>query len=127
MRQPDFDIVVVGAGLVGLAFACAMKNSRYRVLVIDAGEPPNYDDQNFDIRVNSIHLASQAFLDSLGVWPMAVAKRVCPFRLIQVWNSSGGFIEFSAAEVNQAQLGHIVELNVLTSALVERIKNISKH
>ena len=125
MRQPDFDIVVVGAGLVGLAFACAMKNSRYRVLVIDAGEPPNYDDQNFDIRVNSIHLASQAFLDSIGVWPMAVAKRVCPFRLIQVWNSSGGFIEFSAAEVNQAQLGHIVEQNVLTSALVERIKNIS--
>ena len=125
VRQPEFDIVVVGAGLVGLAFACAMKNSSYRVLVIDAGKPPNFDDRNFDVRVNSIHLASQVFLDSLGVWPIAVTKRACPFRIIQVWNSTGGFIEFSAEEVNQTKLGYIVEQNALTSSLVERIKNIS--
>ena len=125
MHQPDFDIVVVGAGLVGLAFACAMKNSSYRVLVIDAGEPPNFDDRNVDIRVNSIHLASQAFLDSLGVWPMAVTKRACPFRTIQVWNSTGGFIEFSAEEVSQTHLGHIVEQNALTSSLAARIKDVS--
>lgn len=124
-RQPDFDIVVVGAGLVGLAFACAMKNSSCRVLVIDAGEPPKFDDQNIDIRVNSIHLASQAFLDYLGVWSIAVEKRACPFRVIQVWNSTGGFIEFSAKEVDQTHLGHIVEQNALTSSLAARIKDVS--
>ena len=125
MHQLDFDIVVVGAGLVGLAFACAMKNSSYRVLVIDAGEPPIFDEQDIDIRVNSIHLASQAFLETLGVWPIAVTKRACPFRIIQVWNSTGGFIEFSAKEVNQTHLGHVVEQNALTSSLVAQIEEIS--
>ncbi len=124
-EQADFDIVVVGAGLVGLAFACAMQDSGYRVLAIDSGDRPRYDPDDTDLRVNSIHLASQAFLTSLGVWEIVTSKRVCPFHTIQVRNSTGGFIEFTAQDVHQTQLGHIVENNVLTTSLVSRIEDVS--
>ena len=126
---PDFDIVVVGAGLVGLAFACSMNASGYRILIVEAGDPPLYDDSQFDVRVNSINLSSERFLDALGVWPLVLEKRVTPFHLIKVWDSVGGGIEFHADEIGEQYLGHIVENNVLTTSLMERIdgaENIEK-
>ena len=127
--RPDFDIIVVGAGLVGLAFACSMKDSGYRILIVEAGDSPMYDDSQFDVRVNSINLSSERFLDALGVWPLASEKRVTPFHTIKVWDSVGGGIEFHADEIDEQYLGHIVENNVLTTSLMERIdcaENIEK-
>ena len=127
--RPDFDIIVVGAGLVGLAFACSMQDSGYRILIVEAGDSPMYDDSQFDVRVNSINLSSERFLDALGVWPLASEKRVTPFHTIKVWDSVGGGIEFHADEIDQLYLGHIVENNVLTTSLMERIdgaENIEK-
>ena len=127
--SPDFDIVVVGAGLVGLAFACSMKDSGYRILIVEAGNPPMYDGSQFDVRVNSINLSSEGYLDALGVWSLASEKRVTPFHSIKVWDSIGGGIEFHADEIGEQYLGHIVESNVLTTSLMERIdgaENIEK-
>ena len=127
--RPDFDIIVVGAGLVGLAFACSMKDSGYQILIVEAGDSPMYDGSQFDVRVNSINLSSEKFLDALGVWPLASEKRVTPFHTIKVWDSVGGGIEFHADEIGEQYLGHIVENNVLTTSLMERIdgaENIEK-
>ena len=119
--RPDFDIIVVGAGLVGLAFACSMKDSGYRILIVEAGNAPMYDGSQFDVRVNSINLSSEKFLDAIGVWQLASEKRVTPFHTIKVWDSVGGGIEFHADEIDEQYLGHIVENNVLTTSLMERI------
>ena len=125
MNKPDYDIIVVGGGLVGLAFACAMKDSGFRILVLEAGEFPTRDPDVFDIRVNSINLGSQAFLDAMGVWEHAVAKRVAPFHEIRVWDRNGSRVEFRAEDIDEGELGHIVENNVLTTSLLEGIERAS--
>ncbi len=125
MSSPEYDIVVVGGGIAGLAFACAMKDSGLRILVLEAGEMPVYDPDTYDIRVNSINLGSQAFLDALGVWERITAKRATPFSEIRVWDSNGSNVDFHAEDIKESELGYIVENNVLTTSLLEALEQSS--
>lgn len=125
MSSPEYDIVVVGGGIAGLAFACAMKDSGLRILVLEAGEVPVYDPDTYDIRVNSINLGSQAFLDALGVWERIEAKRATPFSEIRVWDSNGSNVDFHAEDIEKSELGYIVENNVLTTSLLEALEQSS--
>ena len=124
MSTVDYDILVVGGGLVGLAFACALKETGYRILIAEAGEFPVRKDDRYDLRVSSIHLGSEAFLQKTGAWNLAVERRVSEFRSIEVRDAAGGRIEFHAQEIGEPRLGYVVEHNVLSSALSEQIEAV---
>lgn len=120
------DLLIVGAGMVGSALALALKDSGLKILLLDGG-PLNvraFDPQApFEPRVSALSAASQRILHRLGVWDGIVARRVCPYSHMQVWEGSGtGHIHFSAASVNANVLGHIVENRVVQDALIERLQ-----
>ena len=119
------DLVIVGAGLVGAALACAVaqKIPALRIAVIEAGgEPPVYHGENFDPRVVALTHASQQLLTEVGCWDAIAAARACPYREMKVWDGEGtAAIEFDAADVRQKHLGHIVENSVIVHALRERM------
>lgn len=121
MTEIDYDIAVVGAGAVGLALVAAVKETGYRLLVLESGELPQLDETRYDIRVNTLNLASEAFLDSIQVWQPVVDKRASPFDRIEVWDSAGGRIQFLASEIGEHHLGHVVEASVLTTSLLKAI------
>ncbi len=122
MKQFDYDIVIVGAGAVGLAFAAAMRESEQRILILESSDLPKFDNSGYDLRVNTLNLASQAFLAALGVWPRIVAKRLSSFDCIRVWDAAGGRIAFHADEIGESHLGHVVESTALTASLMEMIE-----
>ncbi len=123
MSSLDYDIIVVGAGAVGLAFAAAMRNFGYRILILDSRSRPQFNETAYDLRVNTLNLASSTFLDVIGAWLPMSRKRVSPFNRIKVWSSAGGRIEFQAKEVDQPVLGHVVEASVMTTTLLEVIES----
>ena len=123
MNQFDYDIVIVGAGAVGLAFAATMKESDYRILILESSGPPKFDDSCYDLRVNTLNLASQEVLDRLNAWSCMKEKRMASFDCIRVWDSAGGRIEFHADEIGEPCLGHVVESTVLTTSLLETIED----
>ncbi|MBQ0719694.1 MAG: UbiH/UbiF/VisC/COQ6 family ubiquinone biosynthesis hydroxylase [Gammaproteobacteria bacterium] len=130
----EYDIVVVGAGLVGAAFALQMArnftarvDSDVRVGKIALLEARPMAEQAelfatvFDPQVVAVTAGSQQWLDTLGVW-QASADRACPYHRMQVRDGEGtGCIEFDAAEVQRANLGHIVENSVLRASLMAAI------
>ena len=128
MSGPDFDVLIVGAGIAGAALASALQGSGLRLALVEA-KPistvlPESDAgiRGFDPRVSAITPASQDLFSSLGVWSRITAIRVCPYQHMQVWDADGtGSIEFDAAELDAPVLGHIVENRVLTTALLENI------
>jgi 2-polyprenylphenol 6-hydroxylase len=129
-----FDIAIIGAGLAGSALAAALGGSPLRIALIETQPlslqwPTLTDDINgFDTRVSALTAASQAWLEQLGAWQDIATRRVSPYRHMQVWDGDGtGSIHFDAADVNCAELGHIVENNLLQTALlhcVHRHRNI---
>ena len=132
-QYSDLDLIVVGAGMVGLTAALAVQQYGFKVLVIDGREddflaqanamaetcsdPENID--SYDNRVSALTCASENILHSLNVWSKIVALRLSPYRHMQVWDGEGsGKVHFSAAQVQQQRLGHIVENKVALAALL---------
>lgn len=126
MVKHDFDIVIVGAGMVGAALACALGGARLRVALIEA-QPFQHDwpADSFDQRVSAITRASQNIFQALGVWPAMCKARVSPYRDMHVWDATGdGVIHFDSADIGEPLLGHIIENRVIQSALLKRVAEL---
>ena len=119
-----FDVLIVGGGMVGTTLACALKDSGMKIGLIEANPPVDIrGDDPMDLRVSAITRASQQIFTALGAWPGMEARRISPFREMQVWDAGGeGSIHFDAAELGEDALGHIIENAVVQRALWEALQ-----
>ncbi|TVP88233.1 MAG: 2-octaprenyl-3-methyl-6-methoxy-1,4-benzoquinol hydroxylase [Pseudomonadaceae bacterium] len=112
---PDYDLIIVGAGMVGSALASALQNSRLRVAMLDAQALPDNTPEpttasGFDSRVSALSAASENLLRHLGAWQRLPADSAFAYQQMQVWDAEGtGQISFTAAALSEPRLGHIVE------------------
>ncbi|MDX1492172.1 MAG: FAD-dependent oxidoreductase [Pseudohongiellaceae bacterium] len=128
MNQPashtEYDIVIIGGGMVGASLACALAESDMRVAIVDAGEfqAELSVSENFDPRVSAITEASRQFFVDLGVWPDIASHRHCAYTNMHVWEADGtASISFGAADIHADSLGHIIENSLILSALHARL------
>ena len=132
MDTQEFDIAIVGAGLVGASLACAiaqqLQATSLRIALIEASDDiHNYDGESFDPRVVALTQASQNLLTRLGVWEEIEHARVCAYRDMHVWDGEGtAEIHFNTADVRANHLGHIVENSVVVNALRKKITEYSQ-
>lgn len=124
MTRYDADVIVVGAGMVGAAFAAALKDSPLKVILVDAGAPPPaLAEDHYDLRVSAISPGTRSILQAVGAWELLDSSRVGPYRSMYVWDaSSKGSIEFDAAEIGEPWLGFIIENNNIHHALLDSIE-----
>jgi 2-octaprenylphenol hydroxylase len=126
---PVSDVVVIGAGPVGLTFAALLASSpaaeHLRLRVIDAHGPAEWDAKRMDIRVYALSRASQRAFERLALWDEICAQRASPYRRMCVWEGEAygrpGSIEFEAAEIGEPDLGHIVEDNLIRERLTRSL------
>ncbi len=124
----DYDIVIVGAGLVGATLAASIAsqtaNQPLKIAIVDQGaapviaaldkEPPKFDPRVVALTKNSIKL-----FKSIGVWSRVQSMRACPYQFMRVWDDEGtGEIAFDAKELAENELGVIVENSILLSAVL---------
>ena len=119
------DIIINGGGMVGLLLANALAKHGLSIAIVEpAKTPPTWSQQQFDMRVSAITRASQHILTTLGIWQDIAAMRICPFREMHVWDSTGdGVIHFDSADIGQSCLGHIVENSVIQTALYKNLQD----
>lgn len=128
MTDTSFDIVVVGAGIVGMTAALALaQRTSLKIAILDAKYFCSaWDGGQLDARVSAISHASQTIFSHLNVWQSMRAKRVSPYTHMHVWDAnSTGVIDFDCADVSASTLGHIVEDSVMRSSLVEKLEHCS--
>ncbi len=125
-QTKTYDVVVCGGGMVGAALAAALGGSALRVAVIDLQKPRvRWPKESWGIRTCALTRASQHILENVGAWEKMVAYRVHPYEEMHVWDSTGsGSVHFSAADVGEPNLGHIVENRVIQAALFKRLKEL---
>jgi 2-octaprenylphenol hydroxylase len=113
----DFDIVIVGAGLVGASFAMALRGAGLKLALVEAQTPVAAGD-TWDSRVYAISPGSAAFLDGLGVWKRLDRERICAVHEMLVHgDGAGALLQFSAYESGVPELAAIVENRQLQSVL----------
>lgn len=127
MTQPD--VLIIGAGMAGLALACALGESDLTVMVVDpqAPQPPEQWPDTFDPRVSALTHASENILRRLGVWEAMAAHRVAAFTGMEVWDANGtGNIQFDAPSAGVTHLGHLVENRITTFCLFQRLRTFAQ-
>jgi 2-octaprenylphenol hydroxylase len=121
----QFDVIIIGGGIVGATAACALGTAGLSVAVVEAREPV-VDTGVRDARVFAITRASERIFTALGVWDAISAQDVCPFREMRVWDAGGsGAIHFDCADIGEPFLGHIIEPRFIQAALLERLQGLA--
>ncbi|MBV1775008.1 UbiH/UbiF family hydroxylase [Burkholderiaceae bacterium DAT-1] len=124
-HQTEFDIIVIGGGLVGASAALAL-SQRWRVALLERQVPeaPSTAADEWDPRVYAISPGSRAFIESNGGWSLG-ADRAGPIRAMDVRGDAGGRIRFDAAEIGKDELAVLCENRSLQwsiwSAIQERV------
>ena len=117
-RRGRLDAVVVGGGVVGAACALALARQDLRVALVEGREPTCWSADAPDLRVYAFAPDNAALLDALGVWPAVRDARTFAYRRMRVWDAAGGGeLVFDADALGRAQLGWIVENNLLIDRL----------
>lgn len=117
-RRGQRDVVVVGAGVVGAASALALAKLGLDVALVEGREPVRWSQSHPDLRVYAFAPDNAQLLDALGAWKSVSEARAQAYRRMRVWDAAGGGeLKFDADAFGRAQLGWIVENNLLVEKL----------
>ncbi|AFJ02386.1 2-octaprenyl-6-methoxyphenol hydroxylase [Methylophaga frappieri] len=133
MTTVDFDLLIVGAGLVGSSLALALKDSQLRVGLIEASPietnaQPNYDDRGIALSYSSVLIFQQ-----LGLWSDLSAFATAIEQIHISDRGHFGVTRLRAVDANVPALGQVLtakqlgqQLNTALSSQ-PRIKSFSPH
>jgi len=121
------DVVITGAGMVGLTLANLLSKQGKSIAIVDRSEVAAFKDkQDYQSRVTAVSPGSQAIFEYMGAWSAMQAKRVSPFQHMHVWDEEGNSnIHFNANDLQRSNLGHIVENIVIQTSLYEVLRQQS--
>jgi ubiquinone biosynthesis UbiH/UbiF/VisC/COQ6 family hydroxylase len=117
----QFDVAIIGAGLVGLSLARALGGSGLTLALVDRAPTPPPDAPQpggWDVRVYAVSPGSEAFLARNGAWPDVAPERIAAVVEMQVFGDApGSRIVFEAYDAHVERLASIVENRELVAAL----------
>jgi len=111
MTRADFDIVVSGGGVAGLAAASVFGSAGFSVLCVDPTPPvTDRDSQGSDLRTTAFLQPAQALLDRAGVWDR-LAPHAEDLQIMRIVDAGGPnpeprlTKEFDAADISDKPFG----------------------
>ena len=116
-----FDVAVVGGGLVGASFACALADTPLSTVLVEGVAPGSEAQPSFDERTTALGNASRRIFETLGVWD-AIAPHASAIRAIHVSDAGRfGFARLEARDHGIAAFGYVAANRVIGAALWEKL------
>lgn len=126
MSSQQFDVVIVGGGMVGATLAVALAaEAKLKIALVEARLPQAIQpDDPYDLRVSALTRSSETILRKLGIWSQLPAKRLSAFTDMRVWESAESELHFNSADMGEPWLGHLLENRLLQSASLAQCKRL---
>lgn len=122
----EFDIVIVGGGLVGLSLARALARSGLSLALIEPQPVAPPAAASWDSRVYALSPGSAAFLEACGAWQQLPPDRIARIESMQVQgDAEDARLHFSAYEAGLRELAFIVEGSRLLHALWDGLSDLA--
>ncbi len=121
-----FDIVVVGAGPTGIAFACGFADTNIKVAIVDKLPREVIANPKIDGREIALTHHSVKILKKLNVWSHISSKLISVIKEARVLDGdSTYFLNFNYQEIQRECLGYLIPNYVIRKNLYSRLKDIS--
>jgi ubiquinone biosynthesis UbiH/UbiF/VisC/COQ6 family hydroxylase len=118
----EFDVIIVGGGLVGASLAAALKSSGLNLALVE-GQPARFSHEGWDSRIYAITPGNVEFLKQCGAWQRQDMGRVQPVEAMRVFGDDDSELEFSAYEIGAPELTFILENRLMQEALWETLRD----
>jgi len=113
----DYDLIIVGGGLVGGSLACALAATGLRLCVVEAVPPRSDAQPSYDERVIALSWGSRRIFEGIGLWP-AIEAGAEPIRRVHVSDRGRfGFTHLDHREEGVAALGYVAPARRLGHAI----------
>ncbi|MDG1859909.1 MAG: UbiH/UbiF/VisC/COQ6 family ubiquinone biosynthesis hydroxylase, partial [Emcibacteraceae bacterium] len=117
------DVLISGAGVVGMTLACALAENGVSVVIVDTMDIEASLSDEFDGRSYAISYAPFVMLKTLGLWDK-IGYEAQPINEIHVTDGdSPAFLHFDESELGDGPLGQMVEVRHVRAGLYEGVKN----
>ncbi|HXS27321.1 MAG TPA: 2-octaprenyl-6-methoxyphenyl hydroxylase [Steroidobacteraceae bacterium] len=117
----EYDVAVVGGGMVGASFALALAPTPLKVLLIESIAPASREHPSFDERTTALGNASRRIFQGLGVWDQ-IAPHASSIGAIHVSNAGRfGFARLEARAQGVEAFGYVAPNRVIGAALWDRL------
>jgi len=121
-----FDIVVVGGGPTGIAFACGFAETNVRVAIVDKLPREVIANPKIDGREIALTHHSVKILKKLNVWRHISSKLISVIKEARVLDGdSTYFLNFSHQEIQKECLGYLIPNHVIRKNLYKRLRDLS--
>ncbi len=127
----DYDVLIIGGGLVGGSLACALQDCSLRIAVIEAFPFNSEQQPSFDSRTVALAYGSKQIFESMGLWSDIEQGGVAAINDIQVSDRGhlGATHLSSARYLNNSSnidaLGYVVENRVIGDVINQRLMDDS--
>ena len=116
----EFDVAIVGGGMVGASLACALTQTPLRTALIDTFAASAATHPSFDERTVALTYSSRLIFQGLGIWNAVSPHHVYPILRIHVSDRGHwGITRLDHLLAGTAALGYVVSNQVLGTALNE--------
>jgi 2-octaprenyl-6-methoxyphenol hydroxylase len=118
----DYDLVIVGGGIVGLTLACALQDSGLRVAVIEAKQ---YSVAASKGQAYAVHQLAARIFQGIGVWNKMLPN-IAQYRRVRLSDADyPGVVEFQTADLGTDVIGYVAEHQALLAPLQEFMQGCS--
>ena len=124
--QSQYDVIIVGGGLVGASLACALGQTGLRIAVIEAAPFTSKQQPSFDARTVALAYVSRQIFAAMGLWSRIEELGVAAIEHIHVSDRGhAGVTRMHSADVGVEAMGYVVDTRVLGQAMHERLAELS--
>lgn len=110
----EYDVVIVGGGIVGNVAACALGQAGLKVAVVEAQAQSMASDRG---QAYSVNLLSVNVFEELGLW-QRIRPQVETYRSVQLSDGDyGKVVKFLPQDLGRETIGYVAEHRVLLEAL----------
>ncbi|PCI00912.1 MAG: ubiquinone biosynthesis protein [Zetaproteobacteria bacterium] len=111
-----YDVMIVGAGVIGSALALALSKQGYSIALLDI-QSPSFAPTNPE-RVIALSEGSKRYLESLDVWDAVLAHGAGWIKHIAVREPNNiGVLDMSHQELDSDALGYVLEIRHVVEPL----------
>ena len=128
MHEADYDIAIVGGGMVGISLAIALgqMTPAPRVVLIEAQDYAKQLPPSFDSRTIALSYSSRQIFDALQLWQPLEAQGITPIKTIHISDRGhAGITHLQASEQQVEALGYVVENRLLGQVLYQALQTLT--
>jgi 2-octaprenyl-6-methoxyphenol hydroxylase len=120
----QYDVIIIGGGMVGASLACALSGQGLRLALIEAIEPETRTGAGYDDRAIALAYGTRRIFGGLQLWD-SLASAATPIHQIHVSDRGHfGMVHMDRADEGLPAIGYVVPARAIDQVLADAIKGI---